>query len=581
MKNRRACFVKRRPIYAMGPLPDLRELMRRALFLHGEKTVLRETKNGQIVQYSCKNIIDDVTALGTALIDYGFADGHIALVGENSYLWFVSYMAVVCGVGVVVPLDKDLTDENLFDLARKGDAQAIIYSKPYRGAAEQLERTQVRGFAIETLPGVDERDTLPGMIRHGKELISRGDRRYTDRPIDRENAAAILFTSGTTGANKGVMLSHKNICANVDNLLKTAPNEPNSISILPFHHTIEMNCHILPGILIGADIYLCASLKRLTDTMKLAKPGMSLVVPLFLETLYKTIWTEAKREGHTRDLQTAMKLSDFFLKLGIDLRNVLFKQLKENLGGNFDLVVCGGAAADPEVIRGLYSCGIDVVTAYGLTECSPVVAINTKAHKHPETVGKPLDLLQVKIEQADSKGIGEIYVKGDTVMLGYYKDEAATAATFDGEWLKTGDYGKLKGRKLLTVVGRKKNLIVLNNGKNVHPEEIEATIIRQLPYVKEALVYSSNYKVKETLMQTIAAALKIEVEEYFGKMDMETVEKLVAEDIRRVNKLLPGYKQMHQLFITQEDFLRTTTQKVIRQKVIEEQSKAHGEGIIL
>jgi long-chain acyl-CoA synthetase len=565
----------------MGPLPDLRELMRRALLINGEKTVLRETRDGEIIQYSCKNILDDVNALGTALIDYGFQDAHIALVGENSYLWFVSYMAVTCGVGVIIPLDKELTDKDLYNLALKGDAQALIYSKPYRSAAKQLECAKVRGFAVEMHPGADEGDTLPGMIQHGKELINRGDRRYIDRQIDREKAVAILFTSGTTGANKGVMLSHKNICANVDNILRIAPCEPTSISILPFHHTIELNCHILPGMLYGMDIYICSSLKRLTDTMKMVKPGMSIVVPLFLETVYKTIWAEAKREGRTRDLQTVLKISNIFLKLGIDLRHVLFKQLKDNLGGKFDLVVCGGAAADPEVIRGLYSCGIDVVTAYGLTECSPVVSINVKAHKHPEAVGKPLRLLQVKIDQEDSDGVGEIYVKGDTVMLGYYKDEAATAATFDGLWLKTGDYGKLKSRKLLTVVGRKKNLIVLNNGKNVHPEEIEATIIRQLPYVKEALVYSSNYKVKETLMQTIAAALKIEVEEYFGKMDRATVEKLVAEDIRRVNKLLPGYKQMHQLFITQEDFLRTTTQKIIRQKVIEEQNKSFGEGIIL
>lgn len=581
MKNRRACFVKRRPVYAMGPLPDLRELLQRALLINGEKTVLRETKSGEIIQYSCKNILDDVHALGTALIDYGYQDAHIALVGENSYLWFISYMAVVCGVGVIVPLDKELTDDNLFSLALKGDANALIYSKTYRGAAKLLESEHVNGFAFEALSGVDESKSLPGMIRHGKELISRGDRRYLDRQIDREKVAAILFTSGTTGANKGVMLSHKNICANVDNIFRAAPCEPESISILPFHHTIELNCHILPGILEGMNIYICSSLKRLTDTMKIVKPGMALVVPLFLETLYKTIWAEAKREGRTRDLEIVIKMSNMFLKLGIDLRNVLFKQLKDNLGGKFDLVVCGGAAADPEVIRGLYSCGIDVITAYGLTECSPVVSINVDAHKHAESVGKPLGSLQVKIDNEDNNGVGEIYVKGDTVMLGYYKDDAATAATFDGDWLKSGDYGKLKGRKQLTVVGRKKNLIVLNNGKNVHPEEIEATIIHELPYVKEAMVYSSNYKVKETLMQTIAAALKIEVEEYFGKMDRETVERLVAEDIRRVNKLLPGYKQMHQLFITQDDFLKTTTQKVIRHKVIEEQNKSFGDGIIL
>jgi len=581
MKNRRACFAERWPVYAMGPLPDLRELLDRARLLNGDKTVLRETKGGEIVHYSCKDISDDVNALGTALIDYGFADAHIALVGENSYLWFISYMAVVCGVGVIVPLDKELTDDDLTMLTLKGDAGALIYAEPYRGAAGLAERAGIKSFAIEPLPGLDEADTLPGMIRHGKELLSRDDRRYLDRQIDRNKVAAILFTSGTTGANKGVMLSHKNICANIDNIMKIAPCEPQSISMLPFHHTIELNCHVLPGVLCGMDIYICSSLRRLMDTMQTVKPGMSLVVPLFLETVYKTIWAQTKRQNRTGDLRIALKISNLLLRMGIDIRDVLFRQLKENLGGKFDLVICGGAAVDPEVVRGLYSFGIDVITAYGLTECSPVVSINLKAHKHPEAVGKPLDALKVKIDQPDRKGVGEICVQGDTVMLGYYKDEEATAATFDGQWLKTGDYGKLKGRKLLTVTGRKKNLIVLNNGKNVHPEEIEAAIIRQMPYVKEALVYSYNYKVKETLMQTIAAALNIEVEEYFGKMDMETVEKLVAEDIRRVNKLLPGYKQMHQLFITQEDFLRTTTKKVLRHKVIEEQNKFFGDGIII
>ncbi|HOF99653.1 MAG: Long-chain-fatty-acid--CoA ligase FadD15 [Firmicutes bacterium ADurb.Bin248] len=581
MKNRRACFAERRPIYDMGPLPDLRELMRRALSVNGEKPVLRETRDGEIVRYSCKNIIDDVNALGTALIDYGFADAHIALVGENSYLWLISYMAVVCGVGVIVPLDKELTDGDLNMLALKGDARALIYAGPYRGAAGLLERARVRGFAVEPLCGADDADTLPGMIRRGRELLGRGDRRYLDRPIDRDKAAAILFTSGTTGANKGVMLSHKNICANIDNILKVTPCEPKSISMLPFHHTIELNCHVLPGILCGMDIYICASLRGLMDTMKLAKPGMSVVVPLFLETIYKTIWAEAKRQNRAGDLRAALKISNTLLMIGIDIRHVLFRQLKENLGGKLDLVICGGAAVDPEAVRGLYGLGIDVITAYGLTECSPVVSMNLKAHRHPEAVGKPFDTLQVTISRPDGKGVGEIYVKGDTVMLGYYQDEAATAATFDGPWLKTGDYGKLTGRKLLTVTGRKKNLIVLNNGKNVHPEEIEATIIRQLPYVKEALVYSYHYIVKETLMQTIAAALNIEVEEYFGKMDMENVEKLVAEDIRRINRLLPGYKQMHQLFITREDFLHTTTKKIVRHKVIDEQNKSFGAGIII
>lgn len=578
MKNRPA-FSTERLLLPTAPLSDLRELLQESMRLHGGKTVLRETKNDEIVRYSCQNIFDDVCALGTALLDYGFADAHIALVGENSYVWFITYMAVICGVGVIIPLDKELPDEDLRDLALKGDASALFYAPSFHAAAKKSEDAGVRCFSMGPLPGVAEADTLSSMLRHGRERIGCGDRRYQDRQIDREKAAVILFTSGTTGPNKGVMLSHKNLCTNVYNILKVAPCESESFSMLPFHHTIELNCHILPGILKGIDIYLCASLKRLLETMRAVKPGMSVVVPLFLETVYKTIWAETKRQNRTRDLRAALRISNLLLAVGIDIRKVLFKQLKENLGGKFNRVMCGGAAVDPEAIRGLHGMGIDVLTAYGLTECSPGVSVNPKAHRHPESVGKPLSGVQLKIDRPDKNGVGEIYVKGDVVMLGYYKDEAATAATFDNGWLKTGDYGVLKGRTL-TVVGRKKNLIVLNNGKNVHPEEIEAKIIRQMPYVRDAVVYSYHYQVKGTLMQTIAAALKIEVEEFVDKMDQEAIERLVAEDIRRVNQLLPGYKQLHRLFITQEDFLRTTTKKVIRHKVIEEQNKsAYGEGI--
>ncbi len=579
MKNRYAHFVERKSLTAMGPLSDLRELLHRSLLLYGDKTALRETSNNEIIGYSCRDIINDVNALGTALLDYGFTDAHIALVGENSYLWFITYMAVVCGLGVIVPLDKELTDEDLKSLTLKGDATALFYSCSYRSLAKKMESTGMKCFAMGSLPGVNECDTLYGLLRHGRELINSGDRRYLDRQIDREKTAVILFTSGTTGPNKGVMLSHKNICTNVDNIIKITPCEPESFSMLPFHHTIELNCHILPGILHGLNIYICPSLKRLIETMKIVKPEMTVAVPLFLETLYKTIWAETKRQDRVRDLQAAIKISNMMLAVGIDIRKVLFKQLIENLGGKFKLVICSGAAVDPEVVRGLYSLGINIVTAYGMTECSPAVSFNVKAHVHPKSVGKPVASVQLKIDEPDINGIGEIMVKSDTVMLGYYKDEAATALTVNNGWLKTGDYGKLKGGTL-TVVGRKKNLIVLNNGKNVHPEEIEAKIIQQMPYVRDAVVYSYNYQIKGAMMQTIAAALKIEVEAF--EMDKETIEKMVAEDIRRVNKLLPGYKQLHQLFITQDDFLRTTTKKVIRHKVIEEQNKsAFGEGITI
>ncbi len=377
----------------------------------------------------------------------------------------------------------------------------MLCSTPYLRAVEKSIQSsgRVKICVVFNAPYESEQiRSLASLLEYGNALIKSGDQRFTGKKIDREKVAAILFTSGTTGPNKGVMLSHKNICTNIDAILEVVPTEPTSFSLLPFHHSFECNCHILPCVYCGIHIFICSSHKRLLHEMQMFRPGMAVAVPLVLDTIYKNIWAEAKKTNQTKKLKTAIRISNALLKVGIDIRRTLFKEIGSKLGGNLSLVVSGGAPANPEVLKGLYAIGIDIINGYGLTECSPIVSINMKTHENIDAVGPAVNCVRICIDAPDESEVGEVLVRGDNVMLGYYKDEASTAATLVDGWLRTGDYGKISDRGELILTGRKKNIIILDNGKNIHPEEIEEKIGRQLPYVKEAVVYSSTLQVTAT-----------------------------------------------------------------------------------
>ncbi|MGI5898831.1 MAG: AMP-binding protein [Christensenellales bacterium] len=556
---------------ARGPLVDLKALLAAAREEYGDRIAFCELVRGVSVSYSYVRLFDDVNALGAALISLGLQGKHIALIGENSYNWIVAYLSVICGCGVIVPLDKELTKNGLGHLVKKSDAEAVICSKAFGDAMRALMSENSAVANIVIMGETDESDSIHSMdrlIELGKKLIQSGDCAFSDSVINPLESAAILFTSGTTGANKGVMLSHQNICSNINSLAQVIPDEPNSFSVLPMNHSFEFNCHVLPGIYGGITICINPNLKHLADNMRFFKPAMSVVVPLFIDEIYANIWSEARRQKREKVLRRAVALSNILRLFGIDLREKLFKKIKEGLGGELRLLICGGAPIGMRAAVGLSDFGIRIMNGYGITECSPLVTLNPKIHRKVDSVGIPMPGIEVKIDAPDGKGVGEILVRGKNVMIGYYNDEYSNSVSFEGEWFKTGDYGKQSLTGALFVVGRKKNLIVLDNGKNVHPEEIESLILSQLSYVKDIVVHEAERISSGRMQRSVAAVIGIDPKSEMSRVQKEERDFLVAEDIKRVNKQLPSYKRICMIKVSTEQFEKTTTLKVVRQSVI-------------
>lgn len=559
-------------LYKTKRLRDVRELVRRASKLYGERIAYKEIKaDKQIVEYTYSRVEKDVNALGTKLLQMGLAGKHIAIIGENSYEWVISYLAIVSGLGVAVHLDKELTDDDIAKLLIKSDAEAIIFSKTFASAMENI---------VSSCPNVKtcivmNSDTeyiqfsnFEKLIKDGKKLLRNGNKKYLELPINNQDMCEIVFTSGTTGANKGVMLSNSNIMAVVYASLSHINATGVSLSVLPINHTYECSCHILGGMYSGLTICFNDSLKRVANNMKLFKPNMAIMVPLFLESMYKNIWKEAKKNHLNHHLKYGLKFSNFIRKFGVDRRRKYFQPILDSFGGNFEQIVCGGAPLRTEIIKALDDFGLNIVNGYGITECGPLVASNSSSWKKYGSVGRVVPCCQVRIDNPDNKGIGEIQVKGDNVMLGYYKDEESTKLSFteDG-WFKTGDMGYLDKDKFLFICGRVKNLIILPNGKNVYPEEIEDKIVERIPYVKEVVVYAP--KCGEGNEESINALVYID-KDYCNINGIINHKEKLDKDIRIVNRELPAYKRVSNIIIKNTEFCKTTTKKIKRTLILEE-----------
>lgn len=559
-----------RRLFKSEKLRDIKALVGRAGELYSDKIAFKELgPKKQVREYSFKRLQEDVDALGTKLVDMGMKGWHIAVLGENSYPWIVSYLSVVNGVGVVIPLDKELTDEDIEKLLNKSDADAIICSSSFASVMEKI---------LPGCPSVKEcivmnpeREYLGfhdmgRLIQEGRSLVKEGCREYTDAFIDIDAMCEIVFTSGTTGINKGVMLSHKNIMAVVYGALSLIKPRGVSFSVLPINHTYECSCHILGGIYSGITICFNDSLKRVKDNMKLFHPNMSIMVPLFLESMYKNIWKEAEKNGLTSNLRLGVKISNLLRKIGIDVRRKFFRPILDSFGGNLNQIVCGGAPLRQEVIKSLGDFGIDILNGYGITECAPLVATNSILWAKEGSVGRIMPGCEVRISNENEEGNGEIQVKGDNVMLGYYKDLENTQLSFteDG-WFRTGDLGHLDKDNFLYISGRVKNLIILSNGKNVHPEEIEDIIAEKLDYVKEVVVYASSIEGSE---ECINACVYIDEEFAAGNPHIDLQNKL-DQDIKLLNRNLPTYKRIANVLINKSEFEKTTTKKIKRSLILE------------
>lgn len=554
---------------------NIKELLASACVKRKNKIAISEKINNEIVSYTVERLQRDVNALGTKLIDMGLKDKHIAIIGENSYRWAVSYLAVINGVGVAVPLDKELPKNSLVKLLSAGDVNVLIFSKMFSSMIKDIKS----GYSgLETFICMDDNTdgyvTLNELIEAGEMLLTDGNEEYINSRIDENALSVIVFTSGTTGPNKGVMLSHHNLMTVVKMATEYFKEYKYTISVLPLHHIYENVCQLLSPINVGAIIFFNDSLKYLPNNLKIFKPEMTVMVPLFLETMYKQMIKEINKRGFMGVFNRAVKISNWLLKFKIDLRSCMFRHILGFFGGRLRTIVCGGAYLRPELVKNYREIGINVINGYGITECSPLISVNIGENLKDDSVGKIVQYNKVKINNPDKNGIGEILVKGDNVMLGYYKDNESTKNSLKDGWFNTGDLGYVDEYNNLFITGRKKNLIVLSNGKNVHPEELESYVIEVMKYVKEVVVYTSKNVGGGDM---IVASIFLD-NEFLQQYSDEEIRKIVDRDLAVVNSNLPGFKKIHHMFIRENEFEKTTSQKIIRDVFLKEVVKNGGKG---
>ena len=502
-------------------------------------------KNKKLQQLNYNQTWERMSTLGTYMFSKGIKSGKkVCLVSENVIEWGIAYYAILVGGNVCVPMDAKLSYDDIEDQIIRCGCDAIVYSLKFADFAESLKNNpNVEPMEYFCMDNFDE------YYAAGAELIANGDDSFDKVEVQPNDLACICYTSGTTGKSKGVMLTHRNVASDCTSSCRVLTGRF-AIAFLPLHHTLSWVSALYATYIVTEGGYLCDSLKDIQKDIVTHKPYNFTGVPLVVETVYDKIWKTARKMGKEDLLKKGLKISNFLMKFGIDVRRKLFKMVIDNLGGNLDMIICGGAFLDPKYEKGLYDMGIDVFNGYGLTECSPVITCNHPTKFKFGSVGTPLDCCEIKINEPDEDGVGEIYVKGSNVMIGYYKDPEATAAAFDGEWFKTGDFGRIDKDGFLFLVGRKKNLICLSNGKNVSPEELEEKLMTAIPYVKEVLVYEEDNRIYG--------------EFFLNTEDYPDAKEKLNDDVHAWNSKMPLFKRIAKIRVRDEEFPKTTSLKIVR-----------------
>lgn len=553
-------------------ITDLRHLVTSGAECFGEKTLyFYRDVNGEEAQYTYKQLKEEVEYIGTALLKLGISDKAVAVSGDTHPRYIATYISMVAGNGCIVPIDRDISIDATVDFLRLAECQAYVYTKAQSEKAVMIaERMPEIKYFIPLEPNGDsvfseKVITIDALLEMGRKALEEGCTDYVNTELEMEKMSALLFTSGTTGTSKGVMLSHKNLTAATNaSVLSMSYDERNTfVSVLPPHHSYEMTCGHLAIMDLGGQILINDSLKRVMKNFQTFKPNALMLVPLFVETMHKRIWEEVKKRGMEKQLRLLMKLNSAMLTCRIDVRSKLFKQVTGAFGGNLKSIVCGGAPLSPELIKDFYAFGITVLEGYGITECAPLVAVNSPGKVRFRSVGTPVHGCTVKIDKAPEEETGEILVKGDNVMLGYYKNPEATAEVFteDG-WFRTGDIGYMDKDGYIYITGRKKNVIILSNGKNVFPEEIEEHL-SSIPSILESVVLTRENDAGEQII----TAIVVPNMDILADKTKEEVYAEIKSAVNGVNKNLPSFKQVRKIEVRYEPFERTTSKKIQRFKV--------------
>ena len=533
--------------------------------------VIKHTENKKIEyeNITYKQLLEDINKLGTAVYSLGFKGKRIAVIGRNSYEWAIAHLSNLLGGNVSVPLDKDLQYDELESSLIRSKADIIFFDKKYEEKISQIKEknnTNLKEYVcFEEAEGFKN---ISELLKIGNEEINSGKTDFINAKIDENKMAILLFTSGTTSKSKAVMLSQKNIASNVYAMqcVEAIYSTDTNIAFLPFHHIFGSTCMVVM-LAYGVRTVFPDGLRYIKKNLNEYRVSVFVGVPVLVEAIYKTIMKEVQKQGKTKLVNIATKISNFLLKLHIDLRRILFKSIINELGGKLRFVISGGAPADSKIAKGFNDLGIEVVQGYGLTETSPVIAAENKRCIKAGTVGIPMLNVKLEIENPDENGIGEIRVKGPNVMLGYYENEEATKEVLKDGWFYTGDLGYLDKNGCLAITGRSKNLIVLKNGKKVFPEELE-TLVNRLELVEECMVYGMpDEKDKNDVKLSIKVVYNKEIvkEKYSDKTE-EELYKIIWNEIKEINKTLPRYKYIKGMILTDEELIKTTTKKVKRQE---------------
>lgn len=542
-------------------MKNLKELYTESCSKYKDNTAFHFfTQEGETATVSYEKFKTDIDALGTALLaDMGLKGEKIALMGENSYRWCVSYFAVASGVGVVVPLDKETPAEELKNILSFADIKVVIGDK---GAVKKIkENRYMFDEDLVIISMNDEEDTISFsyLLNAGAAFVSGGNKEFTDAQIDEDILAVLLFTSGTTGMAKGVMLSHRNLCSDLINVKRYVKIEETdvSLSVLPLHHTYEAIAFLMI-IYSGAAVSFARSVRHLKEDFRIFRPTVFVTVPLMLEKLHRKIIDDIERQGKRKKMQMLSVVSS---AVSEEKKRKVFAAIHELFGGRLKKIVVGAAALHSEVASDFALFGIPVIIGYGLTECSPIVICNSLDDCTTDTIGKPLKQVEAKIADPDEKGIGEICVKGPMVMLGYYNNEEETAKVLVDGFLHTGDLGYKDKNGNYHITGRKKNVIVTRNGKNVYPEELEYYLSKHA-VIADSMVYAHS----DGIVTAQIIADEKEIKKKLGKenLDKSDIDKAVTEAVRSTNRKVPSYKNIKNVIIRNKDFVRTSTHKIKR-----------------
>lgn len=560
-------------LYYPRIIKDLKDMLEQSVNLFGNKNAFLikiSDNNYRGVTYA--TFKNDVDALGTALLSLDLSGKHIALIGENRYEWCVTYLAIANGVGVIVPIDKDLSVPDLENLLTGSTVNTVVFSGRYD---EKIQIAAKKVPTVQNLINMDlEQDekgflSFKQLLKKGKQLLASNVRTFLEVTVNPEILNFLVFTPGTTGFSKGVMLSHKNICANIMALSKIAYFGPADValSVLPLHHNYEATCGFLLMIYSGCTVTFNEGLKYIMKNLRETRASVLFAVPLIVESLYRKIWQNIERNGQISQIKTVIIISNLHQKIfKVDLRRKFFKSILDCLGGKLRIILSGAAAVDPIASEGFRSLGVDVIQGYGLTECSPMAVINgDKWYKH-DSVGLPLPGVEIKIDNPGPDGIGEVLIKGDNVMLGYYNHQFERELVFQDGWFYSGDLGYMDRQGFIYLTGRKKNVIVTGKGLNIYPEELEAQLNKS-PYILESLVWGKNDESSgETFVNAkiVPNFSAIKDRLIVNEITPDDLFKVISTEIKAVNKNLPPYKTIHEFSIHEHEFVKTASKKIKR-----------------